>query len=426
MPAFLKIMPVVVLAVALMLPAEVRFNLAGQTIYAYRMAWLLYLPWVLFSVLRGGLTLRANDLLVICGSLWMVLSFVIIYGPGDGFASGIALALDVTAPYLIARLAIQNLQDFRRFLIVLAPMALFLALLLPVEGILQMRFIRDAATGVFGGLQASEFGTTFAPNTASDTRYGMLRAMGPFSHPILAGLFFCSLLPLFYFSRLRGWPRVAGVFAGFASVFTFSSAAMIGILIFLALAIYDWVRKIVVFLNWPIFLGALGALLLGLQLASQNGLISVLIRFTFNPQSGYYRLLIWEYGSASVARNPWFGIGFKGFEKLGWMGDSVDAFWLAVAVRNGLPATFLLGMATIWAIVGLAMNASRDRTDDQTTLIGLAITLSVLVVLGFTVSFFGGLLIWFALLLGVCTTLSNVTAPKLAPRPPSLQRYVPV
>ena len=33
-------------------------------------------------------------------------------------------------------------------------------------------------------------------------------------------------------------------------------------------------------------------------------------RFTFNAQTGWYRLAIWEYGSASVLNHPLFGIGF--------------------------------------------------------------------------------------------------------------------
>lgn len=419
----LHLAPLLLLILGSMLPAEVRINLAGQTLYSYRIVCLLLFPWVLGKVLSGAIHLKLNDILITIAALWMTVSFVVIYGFAQGFAPGVALSIDVLVPYLIARIVIRDLDDFRRLLIYLAPVVLMLAVLLPVEGLLGTRFIRNGAAAIFGPLSATEFGSTFAPSIAADSRWGLLRAMGPFSHPILAGLFFCSLLPLYYFSRLRGWPMIAGVLAGLAAIFTFSSAAMIGLFLGLALGLYDRLRSMVAFLNWQIFIGFVSLALLGLHLVSQNGLLSVLIRMTFNPQSGYYRMLIWEFGSQSVARHPWVGIGFEQFEGLNWMGTSIDAYWLAVAIRNGLPPALLLALATALTIIGLSLRAGRTHGPDQTTYIGFAITSAILLVLGFTVSFFGGLLTWFMVLLGIFTTFSAIAKPKRAGFTPGPLRY---
>ncbi len=162
-------------------------------------------------------------------------------------------------------------------------------------------------------------------------------------------------------------------------------------------------------------MAAIVAILIALHITSQNGLVAVLIRYTFNPTSGYYRLLIWEFGALSVERHPWFGIGFQKFAGLAWMGDSIDTYWLAIAIRNGLPASIMLIAATLLSFVGLAKAAGRTRGDEQATLIGLAVVTIMLFVLGFTVSFFGGLLAWFAILLGVGTTLGRFR-PQPAPR----------
>ncbi|SDS54642.1 O-antigen ligase [Erythrobacter sp. HL-111] len=402
----------IVLVVALMMPPEVRVNLAGQTLYAYRLAWMLLLPWTIVRLRQGDLTWRLNDLFVFLGSAWMTVSFMIVYGPGPGFMPGMALTLDVFMPYLIARLAIRDLNDLRRALIFMAPLVFLVAAILPLEGLADRRYLRDAAAAIFGNLGAAEFGSSFEPSIAMDQRYGLLRAMGPFSHPILAGLFFSSLLPLYHFSRIRGWPKVLGMLSGLGAVFTFSSAAMIGLILFFVFAVFDAVRRIVTFLNWPIFMGATVAVLSALHVVSQNGLIAVLIRYTFNPASGRYRLLIWEYGSNSVERHPLFGIGFAQFDGLDWMGNSVDAFWLAIAVRNGLPAAVFLVLATLLAFVGLTLAVRRETGPDEATLIGLAATICVIFLLGFTVSFFGGLLTWFAILLGVATTFGGLTMPR--------------
>jgi hypothetical protein len=64
--------------------------------------------------------------------------------------------------------------------------------------------------------------------------------------------------------------------------------------------------------------------------------------FTFSKQSAYNRILIFEYGTAEVARHPIFGIGLGDWERPVWMSDSMDNFWLVTAVRYGVPAFLLL------------------------------------------------------------------------------------
>ena len=68
---------------------------------------------------------------------------------------------------------------------------------------------------------------------------------------------------------------------------------------------------------------------------------------TFNVQTGYNRILIWQYGSAEVLRHPIFGIGLGDWERPAWMSSSMDNFWLVIAVRYGLPAFILICRAVI-------------------------------------------------------------------------------
>ena len=44
---------------------------------------------------------------------------------------------------------------------------------------------------------------------------------------------------------------------------------------------------------------------------------------------------------------------------------------------------------------------------------GIAITLTIFFVLGFTVSFFGGMLIWFMILVAVGTTFGQLATPQV-------------
>jgi len=418
--AFLRIAPVAVLAIGVMLPVEVRLNLAGQTMYAYRIAWLAFAPWIIFKMLSGKFAYRFIDALVALSAAWMALAFTVVEGVGKGLPSGTAIALDVLMPYLITRHCIASTNDLRRLLVLMAPIALAIGGMMILESVLHTRFIRDGAQAIFGALSTRELGDVDFRGGQIDTRFGLMRAMGPFSHPILAGLFFAGLMPLYWFSKLRGWPYLVGLASGIGAVFSLSSAAFAGLGMFVILAFVDRLRKLFTFFSWPTFLILMAGLGVLLQVASQNGLISVLIRFTMNPATGYYRLLIWEYGSKMVERRPLFGSGYAPFQGLFWMGDSVDTIWLQIAIRSGLPAAVALGLAVLVAIVGLGIAASRSQENDQSTRIGLAITLAMFFALGFTVSFFGGMLIWFVMMLGAGVSLGQFLPParRMAPRRP--------
>jgi hypothetical protein len=104
------------------------------------------------------------------------------------------------------------------------------------------------------------------------------------------------------------------------------------------------------------------------------------------------------------------------------MTDSVDTVWLAIAIRNGLPPALLLGGAVLVAIIALARTAARSRTVDGPAAMGLAITLTIFFILGFTVSFFGGMLIWFVMLLAVAGSLSQWFAPRARHLPQAHRR----
>lgn len=421
---FLQVAPVAILIIGLLLPVEVRFNLAGQTLYAYRIAWMLVAPWIGYQILAGRFQARFIDLLVGCASLWIVISFAYLDGVAKGVPAGLALGLDVLVPYLVTRHTIKTVNDFRRLLVLLAPVALALALVVTLESVTHTRFIQSGARAIFGSLGEAEYGRVIKAGQI-DTRFGLMRAAGPFSHPILAGVFFAGLLPLYYFSGLRGWPFFAGMAAGLGVIFSLSSAAFLGAFIFIALAAFDFAQKRTAFLSWPMFLSATGAVLLVLQILAPNGLVGVLIRYTMNPASGYYRLLIWEYGSRSVAAHPFFGIGYTPFEKLIWMTDSVDTIWLAIAIRNGLPPALLLAAAVVLVIAMLIRSASIGDPYGRQMLKGIAITLAIFFILGFTVSFFGGALIWFAMMLGVGTSLGHGFVKERRPAPAHYRRMGP-
>ena len=237
-------------------------------------------------------------------------------------------------------------------------------------------------------------------------RLGLLRVAGPFSHPILAGLFLASLLPLYVMSGIRKWPFYFGLCAGICAIFSISSAVFLVLIYFVTMTGYDWLQKRVEILTWWRFIFAGIGLALLLEVASKNGLISVIIRYTLSPATGAYRTLTWDFGLNSVRAHPWFGIAYTDYERAFWMPNSVDAEWLLLALRHGIPMVVFILLATLIVLAKVALKVPHmDKVDGKFAL-GLAIALSSILLAGFTVAFFGGFQTWFYMLLGGATSFA--------------------
>ena len=394
--------PAVLMAYATIVPQEVRFDLAGQNIYPARVVIFLLLPWILARIARGHYPFRRADLLMFIASGWMVLSIAMFYGPAEGILRGGALALDVVGPYLVARLSIRSLTDLRRLLVLMAPGVFLAGLSMMIESITQTQIVSPLAAKVFGVLPTYADGAaTGMERSFVNFRYGLLRAAGPFAHPIAGGLFLASLLPLYFSSGLRNWPRKMGLAAGAMAIFSVSSAAILSMLIFAVLTAYDRLQRFVAFASWRVFLVLASILLLVVELGSQNGLVSIISRYTFNPGTASFRLLIWEYGTQSIARNPLWGIAFTDYERASWMSNSIDNHWLLLGVRHGLVVPVALLTLSIVTICRVSMASNQHGETDRRLYVGIAIAVFALTLSGFTVAFFGGLLTWFVLLLGI-------------------------
>lgn len=402
-----QMMPALVLFYSALLPQEMRLEIAGLAIYPYRFATLALVPWIIRMIVSGRLRFSVADLLMVAGSAWMLISFIVFYGPSAGMIRGGALVLDLLPAYLVGRSCIQNLTDLRRFLVLVAPGALLAGATMFAETLAQRALVRPFFANIFGSLPAYENGTAVGPARGfTDVRLGLLRVAGPFSHPILAGLFLASLLPLYVMSGIRKWPFYFGLCAGICAIFSISSAVFLVLIYFVTMIGYDWLQKRVEILTWWRFIFAGIGLALLLEVASKNGLISVIIRYTLSPATGAYRTLTWDFGLNSVRAHPWFGIAYTDYERAFWMPNSVDAEWLLLALRHGIPMVVFILLAALIVLAKVALKVPHmDKVDGKFAL-GLAIALSSILLAGFTVAFFGGFQTWFYMLLGGATSFA--------------------
>lgn len=404
------IWPAVIVIYATLLPREVNVEIAGLYFFMDRIALICALPWIIYKINQRVIRFVLPDWLVMFAGLWLIISIAVNYDMSRAITSGGSLALDTVGGYYLARISFRSLNDIRRAFILAAPGFALASGLVFVESVSHRLFVRPFFISVFGPISYAGGGTDVVLDTLRvDVRMGLVRGYGPWAHPILAGLHLATLLPVFWMSGIRGWPRTLGVLSALGAIFTISSAAVGALALAIALTAYDRLTVVARELSWRLLLLAVGAGLLVVQLIVPGGILSFITRYlTFDPWTAYFRQLIWQYGSVSVMNHPVFGIGFEPYDRPAWMiTTSVDNHWLLFAMRYGLPCGVALFAASVIALIALGRSAGHATPTDARFYRGIAIALGLLMLMMWTVTLQGGTLTWFTLLLGGCVACAQ-------------------
>ncbi len=384
--------PIAVFLIGLVVPWII--PIGPMNLSVYRIVLLATLLPCLFMWVSGRVgPIRLADVAVLSFSLWASLSLVVVHGLTTMIEAIGILNIETLGAYFLARCYIRTPDDFRNMVrlacwlvMILLPFALY-------EWVTGQKPLLTLFETVFPTVEM----------TRMEPRMGFWRVQGPFGHSIVFGLFCGGLLALAYqvlgYGRkgLSRWVRPAAV--SFTAFLSMSSAPIAGMVMQLAFIGWNLALHRISY-RWKIFWGIVFLGYLVVEFGSNQTPVQFYIsRFTFDPQTGWYRLLIWDFGSATVASNPLFGIGMGDWARLPWMGDSVDNFWLLIAMRHGIPGVFLIFAACLAAICGVAY---RKGVDEQVEAYrsGYVICLVMFMLVGCTVHFWAATYAWFLFLLG--------------------------
>ncbi len=410
---------VAIFFVAMMLPTAVSVNLGGLRLSAYRVVLIVMILPMLVQLLSGRKgRVHIFDLLVVAHCGWAVLALINWGGLAQGIESGGIYVVEFAGAYLLGRLYIRSYADFaavaRAYVVLVVATLVFTV----PEALTGIHILHDGISGAMGG--------PLAPFI--EPRMGLERTFGPFDHPILYGVFSASAFSLAYFvvaeRRLlnpRGMAQVAGVVLA-----TFMSASGGPYVVLMMQGfVAGWERVLgKVKGRWAALFTLFGLTYLAIDLFSTKTPFHVFVNyFTFSKQSAYNRILIFEYGTAEVARHPIFGIGLGDWERPVWMSDSMDNFWLVTAVRYGVPALLLL----LGLLLGLVYTAGRRRdlpVEWRRARHAWAFTLFGIAVAAATVHLWNALFVLFLFLIGAGAWLLDARpdevrrqTPKPVPRP---------
>lgn len=352
--------------ITLIIPFIIYVGSARLSIYRIFIL-ILFLPCFL-AWLRNDLGGRLlPDYMLFIYSLWATISISLIHGFENSIEPSGILIAETMGPYLIARKYIRSRSNFYSAVntlsicvITMIPFAMFESL---------------TATPIL--LDIFQNFISVYPNVTMQPRLGFDRAQVVFEHPILFGVFCASAFSLTYYTLKN---KFRAILVALATFFSLSAGALISLTLQIGLILWDICTKKIKN-RWNIFAFLTIISYIFVDLLSNRSPVQVFISYlTFNVGNAYNRVLIWRYGTASVAEHPIFGIGFNEWDRAFWMSTSMDNFWLVIMVRHGLPAFALFAGAALLILIRLGRlqindpNVACCRTGLLISIAGLSIS----------------------------------------------------
>lgn len=408
--------PVAMLLVGIVVPWNVAVG--PLSVSLYRLVLLVMIGPCLWRWLSGGAgRVRVTDIALVLFCLWCCLSLAVVHGPGRAIEAGGMLIVETAGTYFLARCYIRTVDDFRAtaglFFLLIAFVAPF-ALVEAITG-------RNLAMDLFASVLPTY------PQSYDGIRWGLKRVQSVFEHPILFGVCIGSAFTLTHIVLGSGQPAWRRWFKSLLVLVTAGLSLSSGPFTALAaqIMLLAWAGITGRFAyKWHLLLALLAVAYIAIDLSSNQSVFQFYIsRFSFDRSTAWLRLLIWEYGTASVWAHPVFGIGFGDWVRPKWMTDSMDMFWLIHAVRHGIPAGFLMLLLPVWSLVSIGLRKDIGARAQNCRLAYL-ITLTGLFIVGWTVHFWGAAYVCFLFILGAGVWLgeSAVDVPAPAPEPARVAR----
>lgn len=401
--------PIALLALSMACPTELSLFLGGMRLPPHRVALIILLIMAIVRLARAKpIQLMACDGVFLLYGLWQIGVFMSHEGQGPGLQYGGSLALESFVSYFIARIYVTNAEQLRATVSLLVLCVLVVGAFAVVEAVSHTLVVHPFLKQLTGHDVEPGF----------ELRNGLMRAYSTFDHPILYGSFCASVLALAWATAKRiGQARRNAALIAVATYFGLSSAPLLCIGVQTGLLIWERLsrgipRRAVVTVS-----GVLTAMF-GLGIVSDRSPFAIIATgFTLDPWTGYYRLLIWQHGLDNVARSPLYGIGLGDWTREWWMhSDSVDAFWLVIMMRMGIPALVLLILALTLLMVAIHQQRVGMSKEIRSLVIAWTFSVIALSLAGCTVHYWNNLHAYFFFLTGLMAWVGDAKLAKARAR----------
>jgi hypothetical protein len=388
----------ILFVVSIFIPVEFHYLAGTLRIEAYRVVLGLVLVYGLINIKK---ILEHADLIDILLFFFVTLataSLIYNHGLQKGIESSGILIIEILGAFYLARLFIKTPKNYYEIYLWFATILAFLLIFSLYEAFAKHRILHEWAKNITG-----HDALDYRLYTHYYIRLGIMRTTNLFAHPILYGTIGAIFFPFIvlltaYKFKLKNALKALAIFIGMMT--TLSSAPLLSVAFQGMTAVltrfWDGGKR---FWFGFSFIALSGMILV--SSISNRGFFAILVsHLTFNPVTGYYRLLQWEHSMDDIADNPLFGIGLNDWTRPEWMNSSIDSFWLLMTLQHGIITSFLLLVVSLYAVFHTLNNLHKYHPASRWMVESWILAFMSLILIGFTVDYFGKIQPLFFFVLG--------------------------
>jgi len=301
--------------------------------------------------LRGegrDIKMEKPDITILMWMFWGIFAYGILKGGLSGVITRTGFMVDAVGAYYIGRVYVRTTDDIRRITLFIGLLALPMVVFFLVERATGKNFL-----SMFGGVPE-----------ITKIRGGRLRCQGPFSHPILAGVFWASILP--WMSALWygavGNKKIIAVYIlsiGIIVANTASSTPVMAVLFSLLGISMFGIRK-----KMPLIRKRGLIMLLVLHVSMDAPVWHLISRIDLSGGStGWHRYNLIQQAINHVGE--WWLFGGHSTAHWGWGLQDITNQYLLDGVRGGLleMILFIFFIVRVFSILGKGMDRATSKEE---------------------------------------------------------------
>jgi hypothetical protein len=389
-------LPAWLLLSGLILPAaQVQLYLADAKLTVGRIGILLLIVPAVARLAKAGRHTLASDYLACAVAAWMFAAAYYTSGPSAISSTG-AESLEFLGGYTVARGFFFGPAAIYTFIKPFKIVTAYIVLLALFDNLSGRLIVQETFSAAFG---------SFAP-LSPDFRLYWVRATSTFDHPILLGTYCTVACGIFLFSEQSPLSKMlwAGL-AVFGCLLSLSSAPLLSCLIVLMLYLYNMTLKEYSG-RWRALQLCLVTIVVVIMAVANHPLGWIISHLTFDPVSGYFRMLIWDAATQKIMESPFTGYAFGPLNH-DILDTTIDSVWLVFSLRFGLPMVFLLVLANIGSLLPAKNRLKGEMEDPNAPNLRIAFTIAIVTLMftGLTVHYWNYLWIFWGVCIGIRASL---------------------